>query len=288
MHEGLSAPRFDARLRRGNSLIGARRATYSAAQASKAPWKGTSKSPVLAPTERPLADIPLGSEIGIHHFLLPGEGLGLRCRCDGAQTGKKGQPGLAEEWSEQVREWRKATLTAPAKSHVDRAVALSRRVEEAWRRAASAVASHLSGLQYRVDVWGADPALLPAQQATHGSTEFLEPEGPVARLRLLMDAWCALWFWAPADGTALPSLSQWLDAAELLLGQPTSEESGQLFSAYEADSVDLDTVEVYGKATIPQILERHPWLVACQRIAERQGFFHWELEFAPVFAAGRV
>ena len=30
---------------------------------------------------------------------------------------------------------------------------------------------------------------------------------------------------------------------------------------------------------------KHPWLEVCERIAEQQGFFHWELDFAPVFAS---
>src|SRR5690606_25042616 len=34
-----------------------------------------------------------------------------------------------------------------------------------------------------------------------------------------------------------------------------------------------------------RFLRDHPWLVVCQRVATQQGFFHWELDFASVFAA---
>ncbi len=34
-----------------------------------------------------------------------------------------------------------------------------------------------------------------------------------------------------------------------------------------------------------QALREHPWLAVCQRVARQQGFFHWELDFASVFAA---
>ena len=74
MHQGLKAPRFGARLRTGNSLIGARRATYTIEQIKKQPWKGTSNSTALPPTDQPLAEVPFGQATGIHHFLLPGEG----------------------------------------------------------------------------------------------------------------------------------------------------------------------------------------------------------------------
>ena len=35
---------------------------------------------------------------------------------------------------------------------------------------------------------------------------------------------------------------------------------------------------------IEQALAENPWLQVCERVAQRQGFFHWELDFAPVFA----
>ena len=34
------------------------------------------------------------------------------------------------------------------------------------------------------------------------------------------------------------------------------------------------------------MLRRHPWLKVCQKVADQQGFFHWELDFATVFARG--
>ena len=37
---------------------------------------------------------------------------------------------------------------------------------------------------------------------------------------------------------------------------------------------------------VAEVLGRHSWLHVCQRIADRQGFYHWHLEFAPVFDAG--
>ena len=38
--------------------------------------------------------------------------------------------------------------------------------------------------------------------------------------------------------------------------------------------------------TIDQAKAKHPWLEVTERIAQRQGFFHWELDFATVFAKG--
>ena len=68
-YPGLQAPWFGMHLRRGNSLIGARRATYSHAKLAKAAWLTES------PADRKLVDGPIvGNEI--HHFLLPAQGWG--------------------------------------------------------------------------------------------------------------------------------------------------------------------------------------------------------------------
>ena len=37
---------------------------------------------------------------------------------------------------------------------------------------------------------------------------------------------------------------------------------------------------------VEQVLKSHPWLEVCETVAEQQGFFHWELDFATVFARG--
>lgn len=74
MYPGLRAPWFGARLRHGNSLIGAHRATYSLDQVKRRPWASSTGASPVPPTDQPLHAVPLGSAPGIHHFLLPGEG----------------------------------------------------------------------------------------------------------------------------------------------------------------------------------------------------------------------
>ena len=56
-----------------------------------------------------------------------------------------------------------------------------------------------------------------------------DPDGAYRRLRLVMDAWCALWFWPlTEDEVAPPTLEQWYDALRMILGADTmSSEGGQ-------------------------------------------------------------
>ncbi|MFF9570130.1 hypothetical protein [Streptomyces sp. NPDC014685] len=70
----MKAPWFGLHLRRGNSLIGARRAVYAVEALKKKAWLTT------VPTDRPLragageGQLQAGEEI--HHFLLPTKGWG--------------------------------------------------------------------------------------------------------------------------------------------------------------------------------------------------------------------
>ena len=287
MHPGLRAPRFGARLRQGNSLIGCRRATYTSGQIKNRPWLSTSQKPAVPPTEHPLHEVPFNEAFGIHHFLVPGEGWGIAANATElkGRGGRRPEQGLAEDWAKTVRAWRKAIQSKPTDAQLNRLGALSRRVESAWAAAARDAAENLLAHQRNIPLWGADEADLPTPGVA-SSSWFSNPEGPLSRLRLLMDAWCAFWMWAPANGTHLPTLDGWLDAAELLVGQPDSTDTGALFTPYELDDGTLESVEWFGKATIDEVVDRHSWLGECRSISATQNFFHWELEFAPLFSAG--
>src|SRR5690606_22384119 len=51
----------------------------------------------------------------------------------------------------------------------------------------------------------------------------------------------------------------------------------------EAEQVELGFANA---RPVDDVLHRHPWLRVCERVAEQQGFFHWHLDLATVFARG--
>src|SRR5690606_6244914 len=111
MNEDLQAPWFGLRLRRGNSLIGARRATFRPDQLTKKAWLKA------VPADRPLRDPETGEPApvdgGIHHFLLPAEGWG-------AAVDAKEAKELAPEALQALKDWRKTVLVNPSKKQVQR------------------------------------------------------------------------------------------------------------------------------------------------------------------------
>jgi hypothetical protein len=124
MVAGLQAPWFGLRLRRGNSLIGARRATYSAAQVRDKSWLTTT------PQDAPLRGLVAGLEaddddaavVGrVHHFLLPAQGWG-------AASDAKEVKDLAADAQKALGAWRRSVRLKPSKQQVDRLLSLSRRV----------------------------------------------------------------------------------------------------------------------------------------------------------------
>ncbi|WHU46827.1 restriction endonuclease subunit M [Gordonia sp. L191] len=291
MHSGLQAPWFGLHLRRGNSLIGARRATYDLTSLGRAK-KSWLKTP---PTDRPLSEGLIGDG-EIHHFLLPAEGWA-------AVADAKQAKELAPDAAAALREWRKSVTKKPNQKQTDRLKALATRVERLWALVLRRLEISEQQISRQIDVWGADlPVVEGAVDRERVERELHDPEGPYERLRLAMDAWCALWFW-PLTGSVAddeqghpgpPGLDEWIVTLEELLGAAGIKkvEAGQssfqdLAEGFEElAQIDDQDRQFSGMRTIPELLLRHQWLGTAREIAQDQGFFHWELDFAQIFQRG--
>ena len=300
MVEGLAAPWFGLRLRRGNSLVGARRALYSTSQLKKRAW--LSAAPVPEPLSQVAAvlddaDAASRHRIGgvldvsgsIHHFLLPAKGWG-----SAVEVPKQVRNLVDAGRLKALKTWRRDITKALSATQALRLTALARRVEVLWEmtlrrlRVAEAEASR------RIDLWGRET------QDDAGSTVSREeieaylaaPGSAYRRLRLVMDAWCALWFWPLTTQVTPPSLDEWLSALEGLLGKQVKDAKGTDGTLVDASSwAELDSMEeielgLAGARKVQSVVDEHEWLTVVQEVAEAQGFFHWELDFATVFARG--
>ncbi|WP_431879553.1 class I SAM-dependent DNA methyltransferase [Micromonospora marina] len=352
MHAGLQAPWFGLHLQRGNSLIGCGRKTYEPKQLADKSWLTT------APKEQPFRDGPI-DEGTVHHFLLPADGWG-------AVAGEKEARELAPAETAKLKAWRTAMKRVPSakgkNSQVKRLLALARRVEFLWGLVQQRLAISEREIRRDIKVWGADelPPVTGAVPREKILADLTAPGTPYWRLKTLMDAWCALWFWpldkvglldgsdpaaypaAPvqvshvkdipayeeqvvyetpdifgnveprqmtlptrATGTRrttvaeqlrkqvpLTNLDDWLTFAEALIGRSDVDENAERFYGRKLDSLaEMSDFEqkldgVIGVDSPWMLADRFPWLLAAERIAEQQGFFHWELRFAKAFADG--
>ena len=299
MVEGLAAPWFGLRLRRGNSLVGAQRVLYSVSQLKKRAW--LTSAPLPEPLSAVAAAIDtddgaahrLGDALDvsgrIHHFLLPAKGWG-----SAVEVPKQVRDLADAERLRALKAWRKEITKQPTAAQAKRLTALARRVEVLWEmtlrrlRVAEAEASR------HIDLWGREA------QDDAGSTVSREdieaylaaPGSAYRRLRLVMDAWCALWYWPLTTQVTPPSLDEWLGALEGLLGKQVKDAKGTDGTLVDASSWgELETMEelelgLAGARKVQSVVDEHEWLTVVQKVAEAQGFFHWELDFATVFARG--
>jgi hypothetical protein len=233
-------------------------------------WTGKNAA---APAEKPIAEVALGNSVGIHHFLVPGQTWG-------AASGAKEVKELAPEWAAAVDAWRKSITVRPNQSQLERLERLAEQVEKLWLNAAHEVEAFWQATRQHIDVWRAETPAAGARFGEAAIRQVLDnPQSATFRLRALMDAWCSLSFWAPQNGTELPSLDQWLSGAEALTRIDEPWHPDVLF----ADDRELPLA---ASSSLDEILAAHPWLCHTNAIAATQNWFHWELEFSPVFARG--
>ncbi|MDP9998290.1 Eco57I restriction-modification methylase domain-containing protein [Pseudarthrobacter sulfonivorans] len=303
MVAGLQAPWFGLRLRRGNSLIGARRATYSAAQVKDKSWLTST------PHDAPLTGLvqALEDDTGdpavagrVHHFLLPAPGWG-------AASDAKEVKDLAGDAQKALGAWRKSLRLKPTKQQVDRLLDLSRRVEALWKLALRRLEIAEVRSRRDIDYFGkASVGPMDTQAVSRIDIEvFLDdPNSSYRRLRLVMDAWNALWFWPltaqATQGAKPPTMDEWLAALEGILGihagagpdiRKYGHTAGQTTAMSQASWAELVTLESFDAALsnvreVATVFAEHPWLETSKRLARLNGFFHWELDFAPIFGRG--
>ncbi|MCZ0209252.1 class I SAM-dependent DNA methyltransferase [Streptomyces sp. UMAF16] len=218
MHPGMRAPWFGLHLRRGNSLIGAGRKVYQADALPGGGW--LAKKNTLPPKDLPFRDGPL-PEGAVHQFLLPAIGWG-------AVAGEPEAKKLAEEEAKALGKWRKGVQKPPKapkpfqergdetdearrkryerwrkaadKTELGRLQGVARRAEFLWSLVATRLELSERAVSRRIDVWGAD--WLEQSEEAEDKQKVLDDltrhGTPYWRLKTVMDAWCALWFW-PLD-----------------------------------------------------------------------------------------
>lgn len=221
MHPGMHAPWFGLHLRRGNSLIGGRRAVYPASDVAGKEWLKTKDT--LAPTELPFLHnrtfqpLPYGA---VHQFLLPAAGWAAVAKEPEAKA-------LAPVAANQLAEWKRGILKPPTKpstktktakkastktTQLDRIQAVARRAEFLWDLVVRRMEISEKEIARKIDVWGTDPDdpqfafmhrpehPLPKEKVLRDLFDSVDT--PYWRLKTIMDAWCALWFW-PVDKAGL-------------------------------------------------------------------------------------
>ena len=312
MHPQMETPFFGHRLAVGNAVVGAWLRVYKAGDVRfELPTGKRTGKPLekkwWEKAPRPLTFQKKGidrKEQEIYHFLLPDPQM--VASADAKQL-KDAYPNEAKH----VREWRKTWKEPLLASEVETVLALSRRVDELLAEHYRFELALRQRTEGRHTVWEA---------ATNQTTQlellaYAEKErllgtrhrqgAPYFKLKLLLDYWCALWFWDLRQAADLPSRQQWWADLNELLG-PSSAKPGSRSLALapqlrafgnvgvqlplmvnETEAVDTtpisaQAIEAYDTQR-PTLFAQAPRLSQVQAIAQQHRFFHPQLDFLEVF-----
>lgn len=281
MFSGLRAPWFGLHLRRGNSLLGARHEVYTKKSLKSKNW--TKYPGIATPITEPV------QEGQVYHFLLPRADWAAVSVLDEAQA-------LAEEECTKLAKWRNSMLRNPSATNLKRLHSLSKRVDILWHHTLLRLQIAEREIHREIDIWGQPQTTHTTSISREQVEETLgNPDSAYQRLRLVMDTWMAFSFWpTTADSSILPTVEEWVDFLESTLGNSGSkrnrdEDQIDLFTATDWNALnefeELDHA-FSGALSREQLNEKYPWLLVTQKLAQREGFFHWELDFASVFDKG--
>lgn len=288
-------PWFGYQLFAGNSLVGARRQVYD--QKLLSPGKGETKWYETEPRRLdPMK--PDRKETEVYHFLLPDEGM--------ASYTDKVAKSLYPEDFKRIKEWRKEFIKPLAEAEIKWLQKLSKAIDELWAEHTRLMKEDRERTEDPLVLWPdeAGPAKLLSRaekeklRKQHVLNEDADIATPYRRLKLVMDYWCALWFWPITESASLPSRDQWwLEIGAILEGnivdlavQPdlpavpeANKEPDDPSSLFSTDKELPGLVDKLGHLRISRLRQNFSNIRTVEESATSHRFFHWELAFADIF-----
>ena len=315
IYQGAHVPWFGMQLHCGNSLIGARRQVYDPglipqSNRHKNYWYDNEPQRVLLTEELPPESI--------FHFLLPDPGM--------ANYTDKVIKQLAPDNIKKIKDWQKEFCKeAYSEFEIEQLVSLSKKIDELWQRHVKEQRNMRNRTTDPLAVFGQeeeDAEHLDVESGRKGDrsnvTASPRPRVPVSsfrrstltmkdkivaqermsegvgnssayrRLKLVMDYWCALWFWRIEQADLLPTRSEYLFELSIILGEmpiaPEKQLDIPLFPETTPEAEAQEFITKHGSVNLTMLCSRYPRLQLVEEIAKEKRFFHWELEFADIFA----
>ena len=291
IHKDGHVPWFGYQLMTGNSLIGARRQVYPPERLTKQKratlWFNEAPERVF-PGTRPAE--------AVYHFLLPDPGM--------ADYRNKAAKLYEAENMAAIARWRKVFCTPFSAKDVAELQSLSARVDELWALHTEQLAGDRRDTEDGLPVWGR--ALVERKTTRNEWKDRIRQQGvfsegtrtvsPYRRLKLVMDYWCALWFWPMARAADLPTRDEFLNEVCLVLTgsvfqrdigpKQTADLFGMEYAEHAGEIAKRITTET-GMLDFEELFERYPRLKFVDKLAKKRRFHHWELVFADVFYGKR-
>lgn len=306
-------PWFGYQLFNGNSLIGARRQIYhtSALTAKRKTDMWYSLAPKRLSTES-LKTASGRQDSEIYHFLLPDIGM--------ANVNDKEAKKLKPNAFATIKEWRKGFIAPFEDYEITLLKKMSKAIDLLWSQHVQTLRVDRNKTEDIFAIWGqsneSHPTSTAAKDEIRAKGIFNHDASvatPYHRLKLVMDYWCAMWFWPLDKADLLPDRATWLMELNLILqteiynfNQPQQDDlafntsmqeaktglgpaQSSLFGEVQPSLSDSHTtlrkvLNAKGQLHLPSLYKQFPRLGLIKQLADKFRFFHWELNFADVFA----
>lgn len=282
-------PWFGNQLVCGNSLVGARRQVFDAElleenRKGKETWLDAIPGRVPVGKPRPPKSV--------YHFLLPDTGM--------ANYTDRVVRGMARKETEKIKEWRKDFIRPFNAGEIETLWRLSDAVDKLWQRHATQSARIRFQTRSAYRFFGYDDGNIYKQSLTTKQkddlfnrellSENIANSSPFRRLKLVMDYWCALWFWPIREADKLPSRDEFLMDLTLILEgtvYETAPAAGEQLSLLPEDrptQQDLELTNEFGFVNVDALCRNIDRLALVRDLANKHHFHHWELVFADILA----
>jgi hypothetical protein len=297
-------PWFGYQLFVGNSLIGARYQVYSSQSLKRGAdplWYKQAPRDVSAAAPRKSDEI--------WHFLLPDPGM--------ADYNDKLAKKLYPDDFARLNFWRKEFIKPLEANEITRLQQLSKQIAALWEEHITAMSRDRDRTEDPLSVWP-HKSEVGKRTLSRAEKEDVRRNGllnedrdlatPYRRLKLVMDYWCALWFWPITQSATLPSREAWwmeigaivegtvVDIApQLSLGLsnagpqtaqvmvPEVQVSMEGFETQLPLSQAADQPNLHdklGQLRISRLREHMPRIKQVEQVADTRRFMHWGLCFA--------
>lgn len=288
IHKDAFVPWFGMQLATGNSLIGARRQVFDSGL-----LRGTTRKSSLWLDEVANRVMPgeKRSKKSVYHFLLPDRGM--------ANYQDRVVKQMAGDQIKAMNSWRKDFTRQFQKGEIEQLERLSRAADRLWEHHTRELRDIRQRTTDPLPVFG-QPAQDKKQDLTDTGwkdrlfnrqvlSENVRQSSPYRRLKLVMDYWCALWFWPIEKAHLLPTREEFLLEISLVLegnlydAVPDSGEQMPLFPDTMPKQLALDLVDEFGFVDVDRLCRENRRFGLVRKISKEHRFLHWELEFADIF-----
>lgn len=302
LHKSEISPWFGGQLITGNSLIGARQASYPISQLKARKrnnlWFNQKPEEIGWSKKRP--------KDHVWQFLLPD--------MDMAKFEKdKSIAGIAGEHQERIRVWKRSGVFTPYdEEEIEQLLRLSEEVDKLFEIVADQLSVARKESNEDIRVWPREKVSSSnrsdhstkqkkLEQLTGSSSSSYSP--PYERLKTVMDAWCALWLWPLDKSHLLPSRREFIHSVSaILLGNVAVDGSIEVpevryFPRHQARLIGQDGYKLPQRKTprytaqernlihetnIDILTELLEWIHVANEVSKREPFTHFELYFADI------